>query len=751
MMHMMTPILGVFANPGIPGAPGDLDMKKIRTIPVLGLLLAGITDAAWPSDPLEAVALDPIVVVASKSPRPLSGVAGQVSVIEASQITRHLLEGFEDLLRHEPGLAAETAGTRFGMTGVNIRGIGGNRVAIEVDGVPLRNGFAIGSYSNGGRNLVESDLVERVEVLYGPASSLYGSDALAGVMSITTWDPDELVSQGDGSRWFSLRAGYRGEDRSQVISGLAARASGAHGMLLSATHRQGHESDFANPGGIVTDPRDWQSEDYFFRYHFDTPRQNRLRISAEEFDRESRTQLRSILGYARFGSTTALSGDDRDRSSRLLVDYEFETPGWERGVARVFSTRSETRQLTLEERATAPVPSRYERQFRYDTELQGFELNGFRSFAMGAGEHRLGLGLEYLQTRTEELRDGFQQILADGSIRRTVLGETFPLRDFPNARVTETGVFVQDEIRLGGWDLIPAIRWDRFNVRPRPDAIYLEDFPDAEVVGISESELSPRLGLVRKLGAGWSAYGQYVRGFRAPPHEDVNIGLDIALFRFRALPNPDLRPESSEGFELGMRQFTARRRFSLALFETRYTDFIESRVPIGLDAESGYLLFQSRNVSRARIRGIDLRLEQELGAWWPGWRLNAAVYWSQGDNLANGQALNSVSPPQAILGLSWDAPEARWYAALTGTFTRRQDRIDPSAGPRFETPGYGVLDFAGGYRFSDRLDLRLSVRNLSDRQYWRWADVSQFAAADPMIPLLSRPARNYGLSLRVHW
>lgn len=718
---------------------------------VLCALIVLQAEPAVADSPPEPVELDPIVVIASKSPRPLSEVAGQVSVINAEYIDRYLLQGLDELLRYEPGLAAETDGTRFGVTGVNVRGIGGNRVAIEVDGVPVRNGFAIGSYSNGARNLVETALVKRVEVLHGPASSLYGSDALAGVMSITTWDPDDLVARGNGDRWISAGGDWRGSDRSTGLEAMAAWAGDQHGLMLSAVRREGHETDFANPAGLVDDPQAWRSHDAFFRYQFDTPAANRLRITAEEFDRESRTQLRSILGYARFRDTTALSGDDHDRSSRILLDYEFETPGWERGVARLFSSRTETRQLTLEERATARVPSRYERLFRYDTELQGFELNGFRSFVAGAGEHRLGLGLEYLRTRTEELRDGFQQILADGSIRRTVLGETFPLRDFPNARVTETGVFVQDEIRLGDWEIIPAIRWDHFSVRPRPDTIYLEDFPDAEIVGISESKLSPRLGLVRRLGDGWSAYGQYVRGFRAPPHEDVNIGLDIALFRFRALPNPDLRPETSEGFELGIRQFTTARRISLALFETRYTDFIESRVPIGLDADSGYLLFQSRNVSRARIRGFDLRLEQELGAWWPGWRLNAALYWSQGDNLANGQALNSVSPPQAVIGLSWDAPGERWYVALTGTFTRRQERIDPSDGPRFETPGYGVLDFAAGYRFSDRLDLRLGVRNLTDRQYWRWTDVSQLAAGDPMIPLLSRPARNYSLSLRMNW
>jgi len=724
--------------------PGCL-MKLGYALSALMALPAG---AAGSEDPVE---LDPIVVIASKSPRPLSEVAGQVSIIDAEEIEQHVLQGLDEMLRYEPGLSAQTDGTRFGVTGINIRGIGGNRVSIELDGMPLRDGFAIGNYSNGGQNLIESSLIERIEVLHGPASSLYGSDALAGVMSITTRDPDDLVARGDTQRWFGAEASWRGEDRSTGAGVTAAWADGDHGLMFSAMRRDGGEIAFSNPDGLASDPRDWRSEDYFFRYYFDTPSANRLRLTLEEFDRDSFTQINSLLGYARFATTTALSGDDHDRSSRALVDLDFSGAGFDNGTIRVFSSEDNTNQLTREERALAALPSRYERRFEYDTRLFGLELNAFRTFVTGSASHRLGLGVELLQTHTRELRDGFQQDLSGGPINKTILGETFPLRDFPNSRVRETGVFVQDEISFGDWDFLPALRWDRYALDPQPDAIYLEDYPETPVVGLTESEVTPRLGVVHKLGSGWSAYGQYVRGFRAPPHEDVNIGLDIPVFRFRAIPNPGLRPETSEGVEFGIRQLTADRRFSLAVFETRFDDFIESRVPIGVDPGSGYLLFQSRNISQARIRGIDLRLEQELDSWWPGLVFNAALYWSRGDNRENGQPLNSVSPPQAVLGLSWDSPGRRYFAALTGTFTRRQQRVDHSAQPLFETPGWSVLDLAAGVRLAQGVSLNLSLRNLADLHYWRWPDVSRLAEADPMRALLARPGRNASLSLRFQW
>ncbi|NNE06478.1 MAG: TonB-dependent hemoglobin/transferrin/lactoferrin family receptor [Xanthomonadales bacterium] len=716
----------------------------------LGINLIATSAMALQGEAAETpIELEPVVVVATKISRPVSEVAGQVSVIDRDDIRQHLVEDLDDLLRYEPGLNAETDGTRFGLAGFNIRGIGGNRVAVEVDGVPLRDRFAIGSYSNGGQELLETERIKRLEILHGPASSLYGSDALGGVLAFTTLDPDDLLTRGDGRHWYGFRGGYRDEDQSWAATVNGAWASGAHALMLSSTRREGSERDNNSAGVVVTDPQDWASRNHSLRYTWDTKDGSRLRFSLEEFKRESQTEIRSILGFARFRNTSALSGDDQDDTTRFLLDYDFAPAGWERMVVRAFSSDSHTRQLTLEERATGRSPSRYERYFDYRSRLDGFEFNAFRNVAWGASDHRIGAGVEWLRTRSEEFRDGFQQLFSDGSISRTILGETMPVRDFPNAAVTELGLFVQDEIGLGDWQLIPALRWDRFDVKAKPDAIYLEDYPDTDIVSVSDQELTPRLGVVRDLGSGWSAYGQYVRGFRAPPHEDANIGFDISVFKFRAIPNPNLKPEQSKGFEAGFRRFTAHGSFSLALFETQYTDFIESRVPVGTDPLSGYLLFQSRNIDRARIRGADLRWQQALGPWRPsfeGLTLNAAVFWSEGEDLSSGQPLNSVSPPQAILGLGWRSRDQRYSASLTGTFTHRQDRIDDRAGARFETPGYSLFDLGAAWHIKPGLDLRLAVRNLGDRQYWRWADVSNFAPDDPTLQLLSRPGRSFSMS-----
>jgi len=705
---------------------------------------------------LEGIELDPLVVVAGKAPRPLSEVAAQVTLIDIEDIRAGMVEDLDGLLKYEPGLEMQTAGTRFGATGINIRGVSGNRVDIEIDGVPVRDQFAVGAYSNGGRALVEPDRVKRVEVLYGPASVMYGSNALGGVMSITTWDPSDLLANTDRPYWFGLRAGYQGKNDSWVGSGVAAWGEGAHGLMAAATWREGHELDNQAPAETPADPQDWDSRDFMFRYTFDTTAGNRLRLSADRSERDVVTEINSLLGYSRrFRWTTSMAGDDADESRRISLDYDFSAGSWEQGVVRVFNVTHDTDQWTYEERLLAPTPVKIDRRFQYGQDLSGMDFFVFRQAAWGGTQHRIGVGAEWLRTDISELRDGLQTNLLTGESSNFILGENMPVRDFPNSRTDKFALWLQDEISFsdGRWQVIPALRWDRYELDPKPDSIWNEDNPDTEVVSVTESRATPRLGVLFNPSGNWSVYGQYSEGFRAPPFEDANIGLDIPLFGIRAIPNPDLRSETSQGLEFGLRRTTERSRLSFALFQTDFDDFIESRVLIGRDPESGDLIFQSRNIDEARIRGLDLRYDQDLSAWTSaldGWMLNLAAYWAEGENRQTGGPLNSIAPPQAVLGFSWVSPDAAWDLGVTGTITASKDEsdIDQSDGERFATPSWVTIDLTAGWRPRDRLEIRAGVFNLADETYWRWLDVANLESDSPMIPLLSRPGRSYSVTAR---
>lgn len=701
-----------------------------------------------------AVELDPIVVVASKRQQPLSEVAAQITVIDALHVREALVEDIDGLLRYEPGLDVETSGTRFGANAINIRGIGGNRVAIEVDGIPTRDRVALGAFSDAGRALLETDRIKRLEVLHGPASVMYGSNALGGIISVTSWDPEDLLAATDGNVAGSLRTGYQGLNDSWVGSGIAAFGEGAHALLAAATWRDGHERDNQAAANIPDDPQSWESQDYMLRYTFDTPSGNRIRLTAQSRQRDVNTAMRSQLGFGRrFRTTTELLGFDHDESQRYSADYEFAWGGWEQGVLRAFHVGYDTEQLTRETRGKANPSVEIQRLFTYEQQLDGVSLNLFRSFSAGSTTHRLGLGMDGLQTRSEEFRDGLQTNLVTGASSNVILGEKMPVRDFPISRSRELGLYLQDEISFAGsrWELIPALRWDHYELEPQVDELWLEDFPDVEVVDITDSQFTPRLAALYRFTEQWSLYGQYSAGFRAPPFEDVNIGLVIPLFGYRAIPNPDLQSEKSNGFELGNRWINDHYRLSVALFYTDYDEFIESRALIGVDPQTGELIFQSRNIGQARIYGVDVRYDQDMSAWHDalqGWMLKAAAYWSEGENRDSSRPLNSIAPPQAVIGTAWHAGDDRWNMELTGTFTaaRNSSDIDQTTGPRFATDSWITLDLVAGWRPTNWLQIRAGIFNLADETYWRWLDVANLEDNDPMIPALSQPGRTWSLT-----
>jgi hemoglobin/transferrin/lactoferrin receptor protein len=238
-----------------------------------------------------------------------------------------------------------------------------------------------------------------------------------------------------------------------------------------------------------------------------------------------------------------------------------------------------------------------------------------------------------------------------------LLGEVFPLRDFPISDTKETAAFVEDTISVGDWTVVAALRADRFDLSPQPDATYLEDYPSYEIVSLDESDLSPKLGVIYTVTPGIDVYAQYSHGFRAPPYSDANISLELPFFGYRAIPNPDLKSESSDGFDIGFRWHGERSSLRLSAFRTKYDDFIESKINLGLDPVSGFTLFQSQNISATEIEGFEAGWTSRFGKN-ESFGFDGSAYYARGDNKDNDQPLNSVGPAQAVAGLSWYSSDA---------------------------------------------------------------------------------------------
>jgi hemoglobin/transferrin/lactoferrin receptor protein len=137
--------------------------------------------------------LPPVSVTATRTERPVDEVPGTVTVIDQQTIEKNVMKDISDVVRYEPGVSVSNNPGRFGRNSFNIRGIGGNRVLMQVDGIRLPDAFSFGSFSSATRDVVDIDALKAIEIVRGPGSSLYGSDAIAGVVSyiprtrLTTW------------------------------------------------------------------------------------------------------------------------------------------------------------------------------------------------------------------------------------------------------------------------------------------------------------------------------------------------------------------------------------------------------------------------------------------------------------------------------------------------------------------------------------------------------------------------------------
>lgn len=717
--------------------------------------------------------LERITVTATRTERAIEDVPSTVSVIDRERMDRELVRDLKDLVRYEPGVSVRSSAGRFGIGDIRIRGLDGNRVLIEVDGIPVSDAFAIGSFSDANRNFVDLDTLKRVEIVRGPASSLYGSDALGGVVSFVTKDPSDYLTE-DKHAYFGLKLGYESENQGLFAGATSAFGGERWSGLVAVSHRQGREPD--NQGEVETrdgsrtapNPQDSDGRSLLTRLVFAPDADQRFRLTVEGNEDEVDTDVLSARGFQPLTGATTLSLLGDDRQTRARVSFAHEMDALDAGFAdslhwQIYRQDSETTQRTDEERLTAAgSPRRREREFNFDQRVYGAEATLYKGFATGAVEHALTYGFDIARSELRQKRDGREIFLDTGAVTSAILPDVFPVRDFPVSETTAAALFVQDEMSFadGRFRLVPGVRVDRYELEPEVDTIFTEDNPGIVPVGITETHVSPKLGAVWHFSDDWSLFASYAAGFRSPPYNDANLGFTNLQFGYTAIPNPDLKPETSDGFELGLRYSGAAAYFSLSGYLNRYDDFIESLRVISMPPQTPLIVFQSQNVAEAEIRGVELAAGLELGALadaLQGWSLRGAASWQRGDDKTADMPLTSVDPARATLGLAYDRDT--WGVELVGSFAQRKKRLpalasgDPMQPPQalFAPPGYGVVDLLAHWQLAPEVRLNVGVFNLTDKKYWDWADLPLPAAGSTILDRYTRPGRSLSASIAFEW
>ena len=719
----------------------------------LWLALPSPARAEASAAPDAARTFDRLQVTATRSERALSDVAATVDVIDRQRMDDLLVNDIQDLVRYEPGVSVTRSATRFGLGGFRIRGLDGNRVRIQTDGIAMPTSFSIGAFSNANRDFTDVETLKRVEIVRGPASSLYGSDALGGVVAFVTKDPADYLRDGRSAH-VGVRFGYDGQWKGLLGSATTAFGGDRWSGMVNVNHRQGQET--ATKGEVRTrdntrtaaNPQQRDGRSVLSKLVYAPSDDQRFTLTLEGNEDRTHTDVFSAIDRS---TTTGMTARDMQTRARLSLAHEREALQWAAADSlrwQVYRQDSETTQVTDETRSNR---TRRHREFTFDQRAHGLQAVFSKALQTGEVAHALTYGFDGTWTEIRQKRDGYQ-VLPNGQVSTTILPDAFPVRDFPVSRTSELGVYVQDEMRLaqGRLSVVPGLRVDRYELKPELDGIFATDNPGAAVSRLEKTSVSPKLGLVWRFGGDWSLFAGYARGFRSPPYNDVNLGFTNVMFGYTAIPNPDLKPETSDGVELGVRFLSPAAYVSLSGYYNEYKDFIESSRLVGTNAQ-GLMVFQSQNIADARIRGMELKAGVdfgELSAAFEGWSLRSALAWSRGDNRTEDRPLDSVDPLRGTLGVAYDRDA--WGVELAGTFARRKDRL--AASTSYPTAGYGVLDLMAHWQFAPGAKFNVGVFNLADRTYIdSSALVGTLAANSTVLDRFSNPGRTLSASLAVSW
>lgn len=688
-----------------------------------------------------------ILITATRLPREVEDVAGTVTYIDSEELEKQLAEDLDDIVRYQPGLSMRRV-ARGGNQGFTIRGMDGKRVLMLLDGVKSSDIYPAGTASYGNDNYELSD-IKSVEIIRGPASALYGADALGGVVLLRSKDPSDYISD-DSEVYARIDASTETASDLRKLGVTVAGTNNAFEYLVQLTRREFSEAE-VNGSGQQT-PQDGESLGSLIKLIYRPDDNNRFAFTFDNFNQEVNYDLTDPDAP----ELPHLGLDDGDRSRfSFSHDWQGDSILAEKIETRAYAQTGEALQNTRQLRANsfsfdyAPfgnnTPTQRVTDFEFNQDVHGLTSSFFKTIQSGTTQHSLVYGLSYEVVETERPRNRCETDTVTQAevcaIRSYPMAppEVFPNKTFPDTETTRTGIFIQDEIVLGesGFTLIPGIRYDRFDMEAKETA--LQDIVDLgfEIESTDESEVSSNLGLIYDLSDSSALFFQYAEGFRAPSYEEANQAFVNLGHGYAIVPNPDLEPETSQGYEVGFKSRMGNNFISVALYDNKFEDFIASSF---IGQQNGINLFQDSNIGEVRIYGAEFTGHWKLT---DNWHLRNSVAYSVGRDKNADTALNQIDPASTILGVGYSADN--WGLELITTIVASKTKV--AEADDVTADSYNLLDVTGYWDATNDLRLRYGIFNLTDETYARWANIQGLNADSSSIADLQEPGTELRLAM----
>ncbi|WP_058048162.1 TonB-dependent hemoglobin/transferrin/lactoferrin family receptor [Janthinobacterium sp. Ant5-2-1] len=756
-------LLGLFAAPLLPAAAQT----------------AAINAGMAAQEPAKLPVFPEIVVNAQQD---YARRAGTRTVVTAEDLERRNVTEMGGIVRYLPLISAPAAASGSGSvwdgsgnTGYNIRGLEGNRVSLDVDGIslpdaaPKPDANTLNAFGTG-RDYFDPETFREVRIDSGTTAVSGASPGLGGGVTFVTKSPEDYLGEGQ-DHYVAYKYGRATADRSNAhtLTGAARIGASLQGLAVYV-HRDGEQMD--SRGTTPSNPDDWRSNALLSKLVWTLPGEQKLDLTVDMFERKNKRDLRSKVSTY---YPTGVQQDSTTKRTRVSLGHDVVLKDFalfDRLTSKVYLQNAKTEDQT-QGLYTFGSPAQRTIDTSFKNDSIGLSSEAFKQ--LNADNALLyGVQLEQLKTRRPWRED--RVIVATGQHQITNKNR------MADMDTTKLALYVRDDLsfNLAGKKavLTPGLRADYRKNEPKNLQTYAIAVPNAarEVRKESDTYFTPSLSLSVEVLPQMNAYATFTRGTRLPTAAERTGTYDSFSYTgtgqgYAVLGNANLRKETSKAYELGLKGDVVKGlSMHASVYQTEYTDMVDYVMqkddPVNYPTITRGL-FRPENIGNARTWGGELTLRAELGAWAPamqGYHVDLATGVAKGRsfNTQTGESggLNSVAPAKSALTFGYDHANQLFGLALTavhaGAKQAPENLLIGDAGPLFTVPSYTIFDLSTYWNVHKNAKIVVGVYNLTDRKYWDYATSRSLAAGTTAasraeIERYAKPGRNVAASLSVNF
>lgn len=616
------------------------------------LAVTGLVISPLCAQAQEVIALDEITVETGAEP---AAQPSQTTVGAEQLETEYQGASLGTILRDIPGVTTQGGGGEGAEMAVNIRGMQDyGRVAVTVDG--MRQNFARSGHSANGTFTVDEEMLREVTVTRGSGAK---AGAIGGAVELRRVTAEDILRDGATTGGL-LRLRYGSLSKTPTVhSELAARLSDAVDILVAGTHSE--PDDYTAPDGTRVYAGQ-TSRSGLATIGFNTDNGQRFTLS---YDRMKKTY------YTGISAGTPRDNDMRTESLRLGWQAE-DLAGW-KVEGTLYDTDTTLDQQSLD---AALVPTGTARS--YDTRTTGLLLTAQRYLTIGGRDHDLTLTLEGFRDKAD-VNDPSGSLTPSGNRDIWSLG-------------------LEDRFDLGRARVTFGLSADSYSL-------------DSDDGSASGQAVSPRLAVELPLGSWFTLHAAASMGYRPPSlNETLVAGMHPEPANFEIKPNPNLKPEKSQSFEIGLGYAYEGMLVPGDALDIRATVFQNTvRDYIGLERVGSLFnsYYQYNNIDKVRIRGLELEARYEAGQVFA----SLAGQILDGIDKTTGEDLDSTPPDRLVMTAGLRSADLRREIGTRVTVT------DSKQGSTLSYDAWRTVDIFYRQEISENVEFGLSLNNIFDANY----------------------------------